>query len=74
MPSFTITDWERIKVCLPSLLHFFSADERLGQDILVLKDSEHPDWQWAVGISEIDGRYLELNISKDTNKVRASED
>lgn len=42
-----------------------------ADDILVLKDPEHPDWMWSASISEIDGRYLELVVTKDSSRVRA---
>ena len=34
-----------------------------------MKDPEHPEWQWTVEISEVDGRYMALYIQKDTSKV-----
>lgn len=42
-----------------------------ADDILVLKDPEHPDWMWGASVSEVDGRYLEVGISKDSSRVRA---
>jgi prolyl oligopeptidase len=36
-----------------------------------MKNDEEPDWQWHMGVSELDGRYLELYINKDTSRVRA---
>jgi hypothetical protein len=44
---------------------------RPADDIVVIKDPEHPDWMWSTSITEIDGRYLELCISKDSSRVRA---
>lgn len=41
-----------------------------AEDILVMKDDENPEWMWGVEISEVDGRYLMLYISKDTDRVR----
>jgi len=41
-----------------------------AEDILVVKDPEHPDWMWTAAVSELDGRYLELYISKDSSRVR----
>ena len=43
--------------------------QRSAADILILKDPENPDWMWSVSISELDGRYLELSISKDSSRV-----
>lgn len=41
----------------------------LAQDVLVMKDSEHGEWMWAASISELDGRYLFLSVSRDTARV-----
>jgi len=35
-----------------------------------MKDPEHPDWMWTAAVSELDGRYLELYVSKDSSRVR----
>jgi hypothetical protein len=43
---------------------------RPADDILVIKDPEHPDWMWSAAVSEVDGRYLELTVSKDSSRVR----
>ena len=43
----------------------------LAQDILVMKDAEHPEWLWGTSISEVDGKYLFLDIVQDTGKVCA---
>lgn len=37
-----------------------------SEDILVIKDAEHPTWMWEVSVSELDGRYLYLSIVRDT--------
>lgn len=42
----------------------------LAQDILVVKDAEHREWMWSTSISELDGRYLFLTVSRDTARVR----
>ena len=36
-----------------------------------MKDAEHPEWMWGASVSEVDGRYLFLDIVKDTGKVCA---
>ena len=41
---------------------------KIAEDILVMRDASHPDWMFYPGVSEIDGRYLELHISKDTSR------
>jgi prolyl oligopeptidase len=50
---------------------FFLVDSNwLGfspaEDVLVMKDEANPTWMWAAGVSDPDGRYLILNISRDT--------
>ena len=42
----------------------------LAQDVLVIKDAEHREWMWATSVSELDGRYLFLTVSRDTARVR----
>lgn len=41
-----------------------------AEDILVFQDKENPTHLFSLGISQKDGRYLELYASKDTNPVR----
>lgn len=36
-----------------------------------MKDAEHPEWMWGASVSEVDGRYLFLDIVQDTGKVCA---
>jgi len=31
-----------------------------------MKDEAKPTWMWGAGVSDPDGRYLILNISRDT--------
>lgn len=38
----------------------------VAEDILVVKDDAHPEWMWHVEVSEVDGRYLILSVSRDT--------
>lgn len=40
--------------------------------MLVIKDAEHREWMWGTSISELDGRYLFLSVSRDTARVCAS--
>jgi hypothetical protein len=35
-----------------------------------MKDDENPEWVWSADITEVDGRYLLLYISKDMARVR----
>ena len=39
------------------------------EDILVYKDDSNPEWFWGAEVSEEDGRYLILYVSKDTSRV-----
>ena len=48
------------------LLIFSTTDD----DILVMKDPENPLWMWHPVITELDGRYIVLSITKDTSRVR----
>ena len=34
------------------------------------KDETNPTWMWGTEITEVDGRYLMLTITKDTSRVR----
>ena len=36
-----------------------------------MEDRSHPQYMWGAGISEIDGKYLELYVSRDTSRVRS---
>ena len=40
-----------------------------AQDILVIKDAENREWMWEASISELDGRYLFLSVTRDTARV-----
>lgn len=35
------------------------------------KDDDNPEHFFSIGVSELDGRFLELYINKDTSQVRA---
>ena len=41
----------------------------LADDILVMADKDHPTYMWDATVSEVDGRYLQLCIRKDTSRV-----
>lgn len=34
-----------------------------------MKDAEHPEWMWSTSISELDGKYMFLSVSRDTARV-----
>ncbi|KAI0034395.1 prolyl oligopeptidase [Vararia minispora EC-137] len=38
------------------------------EDILVMKNSERPEWMWGTSVTEIDGRWLVLYTSRDTSR------
>lgn len=41
----------------------------IADDIVVLKDETHPTWMWGVKVSDIDQRYLIVDIAKDSSRV-----
>ncbi|KAH9978264.1 prolyl oligopeptidase [Lactifluus volemus] len=48
------------------LYHRIGTDQ--SEDILVIKNPDQPEWLWGVGVSEVDGQWLELSISRDTSR------
>jgi hypothetical protein len=44
----------------------------VAEDILVMENPDQPEWYWNAGVSEVDGRWLELTVSRDTARVRRS--
>jgi hypothetical protein len=36
-----------------------------------MKDESHPKYMWHVSISEKDGRWIKLYVSRDTSSVRS---
>ncbi|KAG1807907.1 prolyl oligopeptidase [Suillus variegatus] len=51
-----------------AMLYYHRIGTPQSQDILVIKDAEHPEWMWGASVSEVDGRYLFLDIVQDTGK------
>ncbi|KAG9313061.1 prolyl oligopeptidase [Chiua virens] len=49
-----------------AMLYYHRVGTPQSQDVLVVKDAEHREWMWATSISELDGRYLFLGVSRDT--------
>ncbi|KAI9456943.1 prolyl oligopeptidase [Boletus coccyginus] len=49
-----------------AMLYYHRVGTPQSQDILVIKDAEHPEWMWGTYISELDGRYLFLSVCRDT--------
>lgn len=41
----------------------------IDEDILVMKDDDHPNYMWGAQVTTPDGRYLVLYISRDTARV-----
>src|SRR5712672_3436370 len=68
--SFSITTLAltnvRFLICLSAWLTSWSG---VAEDILVMKNPDQPEWLWGAAISEVDGRWLELYISRDTSRV-----
>lgn len=54
------------------VLQWLICSDAVGDDVLILENKDEPDWQWDTAISEVDGRYLELYISKDTSRASTS--
>jgi hypothetical protein len=44
----------------------------VAEDLLVMENPHQPEWLWGAGVSEVDGRWLELSVSRDTSRVRRS--
>jgi len=55
------------KTSQSSLVQPTDLDE-LAEDILVYQDREHPGWMFGIDVSD-DGKYLCLQILKDTGEV-----
>ncbi|EGN96818.1 hypothetical protein SERLA73DRAFT_124603 [Serpula lacrymans var. lacrymans S7.3] len=51
-----------------AMLYYHHIGTQQSEDILVIKDAEHPEWMWGASVSEVDGRYLVLYVSRDTAK------
>ncbi|KAF9240642.1 prolyl oligopeptidase [Melanogaster broomeanus] len=49
-----------------AMLYYHKLGTPQSEDILVMKDAEHREWMWGVNVSELDGRYLFLSVSRDT--------
>jgi hypothetical protein len=35
-----------------------------------MTNPDQPEWLWGAAVSEVDGRWLELYVSRDTSRVR----
>ncbi|KAF8264309.1 prolyl oligopeptidase [Lactarius quietus] len=39
-----------------------------SEDLLVMENPNQPEWLWGAAVSEVDGRWLELSVSRDTSR------
>ncbi|KAJ3476870.1 hypothetical protein NLI96_g10855 [Meripilus lineatus] len=51
-----------------AMLYYHRIGTSQSEDVLVLKDPSNPEWMWGAEISEVDGRYLLVTISRDTSR------
>ncbi|KAH7926038.1 hypothetical protein BV22DRAFT_1128529 [Leucogyrophana mollusca] len=51
-----------------AMLYYHKIGTQQSEDILVMKDAEHPEWMWGASVSEVDGKYLYLDVVRDTAK------
>ncbi|KAF9224006.1 hypothetical protein BS17DRAFT_795584 [Gyrodon lividus] len=49
-----------------AMLYYHKVGTPQSEDILVMKDAEHREWMWGTSVSELDGKYLFLSVSRDT--------
>jgi hypothetical protein len=43
----------------------------VAEDVLVMENPDQPEWLWGAAVS-VDGRWLELSVSRDTSRVRST--
>ncbi|CAL1703361.1 unnamed protein product [Somion occarium] len=51
-----------------AMLYYHRVGTSQTEDILVHKDPKNPEWMWGADVTEVDGRYLILSISRDTSR------
>ena len=68
--SFT-TESTPTRVCLSSYTSYALLDQwsDAAEDILVIENSNQPEWTWGPSISREDGRWLKLYIYRDCSRV-----
>lgn len=49
-----------------AMVYYHAVGTPQSEDILVLRDAEHPEWMWEASVSELDGRYLYMSVVRDT--------
>ncbi|KAG8782725.1 hypothetical protein FRC12_020503 [Ceratobasidium sp. 428] len=47
-------------------LYYHKLGTSQADDILVMKDDNHPNYMWSTSVTSPDGRYLALYVSRDT--------
>ncbi|KAI5474986.1 prolyl oligopeptidase [Pseudohyphozyma bogoriensis] len=52
---------------LNAMVYYHRVGTTQAEDVLILKDPEHPEWMFGVGATD-DGRYLTCHSSKDTGR------
>ncbi|KZV73550.1 prolyl oligopeptidase [Peniophora sp. CONT] len=51
-----------------AMLYYHRVGTAQSEDVLVMRDAEHPTYMWHASVSEVDGRWLYLYTSKDTSR------
>ncbi|KAJ3553954.1 hypothetical protein NM688_g3348 [Phlebia brevispora] len=51
-----------------AMLFYHRLGTKQSEDILVYKDDSQPDWFYGTEVTEVDGRYVLMSISKDTSR------
>ncbi|KAF8266710.1 prolyl oligopeptidase [Lactarius quietus] len=49
-------------------LRYHKIGTHQSEDLLVMENPNQPEWLWGAGVSEVDGRWLELSVSRDTSR------
>ncbi|KAG8875819.1 hypothetical protein FRB98_007565 [Tulasnella sp. 332] len=53
-----------------AMIYYHRLGTQQSEDTLVFQDKQNPTYLFSLGVSEVDGKYLELYTSKDTDPVR----
>ncbi|KAI0637652.1 prolyl oligopeptidase [Trametes polyzona] len=51
-----------------AMLFYHKLGTQQSEDVLVYKDESNPEWMWHVEVTELDGRYLILSVTRDTSR------
>ncbi|KIK99823.1 hypothetical protein PAXRUDRAFT_30278 [Paxillus rubicundulus Ve08.2h10] len=49
-----------------AMLYYHKVGTSQSEDLLVMRDAEHREWMWGASVSELDGKYVFLSVSRDT--------